>query len=141
MKQNKKSSLILRFNQLEIDFSKIEHSEILEKLFKERPVPYFPTLVYFELFKLAYEGIVAKEENPFTFVITYKDMEETFKRKLSTLSNALSKLEEAKLIIKDRIMVPNDQPNSKANWRYVLKITIMLPSAIKKSLQNKAEKA
>jgi predicted transcriptional regulator len=136
-----KPPLILKFNQWEIDFSTVEHSELLEKLFKERPVPYFPTLVYFELFKLAYEGILTKEEDPFSFVVTYKDMEETFKRKHSTLSNALSKLEEAKFIIKDRVIIPNDQPNAKLNWRHAIKITMKIPSAIKKSLQTKAEKA
>jgi len=135
----KKPALVLKFNQLEIDFSTVKHAELLEKLFKDKPVPYLPTLLYFELFETAYESIIDKEEDPFTFGITYKDLEEKFNRKLSTLSNALTKLEEAGLIIKDRIMIPNDQPNSKLNWRYVLKITLKLPSAIKKSLQSKAD--
>jgi len=135
----KKPPLVLKFNQLEIDFSTVKHAELLEKLFKDKPVPYFPTLLYFELFDTAYESIIDKEEDPFTFGIAYKDLEEKFNRKLSTLSNALTKLEEAGLIIKDRIMIPNDQSNSKLNWRYVLKITLKLPSTIKKSLQSKAD--
>lgn len=137
----RKDPLILKFNQLEIDFSTIEHSELLEKLFKNKPVSYFPTLLYFALFNVSYENLVAKKEEPFSFITTYKELGEKFNCALSTLSNALSRLEEANLIVKERLMIPNDNPNSNLNWKYVLNITIKLPSGIKKSLQNKAEAA
>jgi len=134
-----KPALILKFNNLEIDFSKIEHSELLEKLFKDRPVPYFSTLLYFELFNISYKNLIAKKDDPFSFIITYKELEKKFNCSLSTLSNAFSRLEEAKLIIKERLMVPNDNPNSNLNWKYVLNITIKLPNNLKKILQNKVD--
>jgi hypothetical protein len=57
------------------------------------------------------------------------------------LSNALRRLEEANLIVKDRVMVPNDNPNSNLNWKYVLNITLKLSSSLKKNLQSKTEKS
>ena len=135
-----KPPLILKFNQWEIDFSKVEHSELLEKLYKKKPVPYFPTLVYFSLFNICYKNLIDKKDEPFSFIITYKELGEKFNCALSTLSNALRRLEEANLIVKDRVMVPNDNPNSNLNWKYVLSITLKLSSALKKSLHNKAEK-
>ena len=56
----KNDPLILNFNKLKINFSTIEHSELLEKLFKNKPVPYFSTLVYFALFNISYKNLIDK---------------------------------------------------------------------------------
>ncbi len=133
-----KEPLILKFNKLEIDFSKLEHSELLEKLFKERPVSYIATLLYIELFNITYKNLISGVNNPFFLVITYKELEERLNRKLSTLSNALAKLEEAGLIKKDRLCVANDNPDSKLSYKYILHITLRLPAPIKNKLKQKS---
>ena len=134
-----KTLLILRFKNLEIDFAAVKHGELLERLFKSKPVACLPTLVYFELFSIAYTNLINKEENPLSFRITYKDLLKKFDREVCTLSNALRSLKEAKLISMNRIMIPNDQPNSRFKSKPVASITLKLSASMQKNVQEKAE--
>lgn len=131
--------LILKFKDLEIDFTTVKHAELLEKLFKSQPVSYLPTVLYFELFNIAYDNFINKKDFSFSFIITYKELEEKFNRQVCTLSNALRSLEEAKLIVKDRIMVANDQRNSRFKWKYVLNIKLKFSASMQKNLQASME--
>lgn len=134
-----KPLLILTFKTLQIDFAAINHGEVLERLFKARPVSYLATLVYFELFNRAYANLLHKVEEPFSFYITYKELQEKFDREVCTLSNALRSLKEAKLISMNRIMIPNDQPASRFKSKPVSSITLKLSASVQKSIQAKAE--
>ena len=136
-----KTPLILVFKNLQIDFATAKHGELLEKLFKTKPVAYLPTLVYFELFDIAYNNLLNKKENPFAFHLTYKYLLGKFDREVCTLSNALRSLKEAKLIGMNRIMVPNDEPNSRFKSKPVSSITLKLSASMQKSIQAKVEQS
>lgn len=131
-----KTPLILIFKDLEIDFAKIKHGDFLEKIFKSKPVAYLPTLVYCALFDIIYENLMNNKEEPFSLITSYQELKEKFKRETCTLSNALRSLEEAKLIVKNRCMVDNDQLNSRLKYKYVLNIKFKFSVSTQKNLQS-----
>ena len=129
-------ALVLKFKNLEIDFAKLKNGELLEKIFKSKPVSYLPTLLYTELFNIAYDNLINKQDDSFSLLISYEELRGKLDRQVCTLSNALRSLAEAKLITRNRIMIDNNQPNARFKTKPMLNITIKISSTMQRTLKN-----